>query len=58
MPVLAMAGEACLGELTKKCLELAATDVRGEMIPCCGHWIREERPEFIAETLREFFDEA
>src|SRR5205823_6101509 len=32
MPVLAMAGEACLGPLTKQCLELAASDVRGGVI--------------------------
>ena len=57
MPVLAMAGEACLGPLTKQCLELAATDVRGGVIERCGHWIGEERPDFIAEQLLAFFGE-
>ncbi len=57
MPVLAMAGEACLGPLTKECLELAASDVRGSVIPRCGHWIGEERPEYIAEQLLAFFGE-
>ena len=58
MPVLAMGGEACLGTLTKQCLELAAVDVRGGVIPQCGHWIGEERPDFIVEQLAAFFDEA
>jgi pimeloyl-ACP methyl ester carboxylesterase len=57
MPVLAMAGEACLGPLTRQCLELAATDVRGGVIERCGHWIGEERPQFIAEQLLAFFGE-
>jgi pimeloyl-ACP methyl ester carboxylesterase len=57
MPVLALAGEACLGPLTKQCLELAADDVRGGVIPQCGHWIGEERPDFVAEQLLAFFAE-
>jgi pimeloyl-ACP methyl ester carboxylesterase len=57
MPVLAMAGEACLGPLTHQCMELAASDVRGGVIPRCGHWIGEERPDFIAEQLLAFFGE-
>jgi pimeloyl-ACP methyl ester carboxylesterase len=57
MPILAMAGEACLGPLTKQCLELAATDVRGGVIPQCGHWIAEERPDFITDEMLAFFDE-
>jgi pimeloyl-ACP methyl ester carboxylesterase len=58
LPVLAMGGEACLGPLTKQCLELAADDVRGGVIERCGHWIGEERPDFIAQTLLDFFSEA
>jgi pimeloyl-ACP methyl ester carboxylesterase len=57
VPVLAMAGEACLGPLTLQCMELAASDVRGGVIPRCGHWIGEERPDFIAEQLLAFFAE-
>jgi pimeloyl-ACP methyl ester carboxylesterase len=55
MPVLAMGGEACLGPLTKQCLHLAADDVSGGVIERCGHWIGEERPDFIAEQLLSFF---
>ena len=57
MPVLAMGGEACLGPLTKQCFELAAADVRGGVIPRCGHWIGEERPDFIVEQLQAFLGE-
>lgn len=55
MPVLAYGGVACLGELTKQCLELAAVDVHGGIIERCGHWIGEERPEFVAAELLAFF---
>jgi pimeloyl-ACP methyl ester carboxylesterase len=58
MPILAMGGEACLGPLPKQCLELAAGNVRGGVISECGHWIGEERPDFIAAQLLEFFGEA
>jgi pimeloyl-ACP methyl ester carboxylesterase len=55
IPVLAWGGEACLGPLTKQCMEMAAGDVSGGVIERCGHWIGEERPEFIAAQLAEFF---
>jgi pimeloyl-ACP methyl ester carboxylesterase len=57
IPVSAWGGEACLGDFTKQCLELAATDVRGGVIERCGHWIGEERPDFVADHLLEFFGE-
>jgi pimeloyl-ACP methyl ester carboxylesterase len=57
IPVSGWAGEACLGPLTKQCLELAAGDVRGGVIERCGHWIGEERPDFVAAHLLEFFGE-
>jgi pimeloyl-ACP methyl ester carboxylesterase len=55
IPVLAWGGEACLGPLTKQCMEMAAGEVSGGVIERCGHWIGEERPEFIAAQLSEFF---
>ena len=56
MPVLAMAGEACLGAMTKQCLEVVAENVRGGVIERCGHWIGEERPDHVAQQLLDFFD--
>jgi pimeloyl-ACP methyl ester carboxylesterase len=55
IPVMAWAGEACLGPLTKQCLEMAATNVTGGVIERCGHWVGEERPDFVAGQLLEFF---
>ena len=55
MPVLAYGGEACLGSLTKQCLELAADNVAGGIIDRCGHWITEELPDFVIERVNAFF---
>lgn len=55
MPVLAMGGEACLGAMTKQCLQMAASDVSGGVIEQCGHWIGEEQPDYIGAQLLEFF---
>lgn len=57
IPVAAWGGEACLGDLTRQCLELAASDVRGGVIERCGHWVGEERPDFVADELLAFFGE-
>jgi pimeloyl-ACP methyl ester carboxylesterase len=55
MPVSAWGGEACLGGLTHQCLQIAAKSVVGGVIPQCGHWVGEERPDFVATHLLEFF---
>ena len=55
MPISAWGGEACLGGLTKQCLEMAASHVVGGVIERCGHWIGEERPDFVASHLIEFY---
>lgn len=34
-----------------------ADDVRGGVVEDCGHWIPEERSDWVAEELRAFFDE-
>ncbi|MFE4837502.1 alpha/beta fold hydrolase [Arthrobacter sp. NPDC056691] len=57
IPVSAWGGEACLGDATKASIDLVANDVRGGVIERCGHWIGEERPEFVAGHLLEFFGE-
>ncbi|WP_216590017.1 alpha/beta fold hydrolase [Streptomyces brasiliscabiei] len=55
MPVLAYGGDASLGTLTQACMEELAEDVRGGVIPNCGHWVGEENPEFVSGILRDFF---
>jgi pimeloyl-ACP methyl ester carboxylesterase len=54
IPVLALGGDACLGELPIGCMQLLAQDVRGGSIPECGHFIPEERPEALLEHLLPF----
>jgi pimeloyl-ACP methyl ester carboxylesterase len=55
MPVLALGGELCLGEITKKLYGAVAENVRGGVIPECGHWVAEERPEYLNDQLLTFF---
>ena len=52
--VVVLAGAARL-KFEDGTMEMAAGDVRGGVIERCGHWIGEERPEFIAAQLSEFF---
>ncbi len=55
MPVLALGGELSLGEITKKLYEAVADDVQGGVIPRCGHWVAEERPDYLIDQLLAFF---
>jgi pimeloyl-ACP methyl ester carboxylesterase len=57
MPVLALGGDAFLGEGVRKWMEKVASNVRGGAIPECGHWIAEEQPEYLLTALRNFFTE-
>jgi pimeloyl-ACP methyl ester carboxylesterase len=55
MPVLVLGGECSFGDAALDSMRLLATDVRGSVIPNTGHWIPEERPEFLADQLFKFF---
>jgi pimeloyl-ACP methyl ester carboxylesterase len=55
MPVLVLAGECSFGDAALDSMRLLATDVSGSIIPNTGHWIPEERPEFLADQLFKFF---
>jgi pimeloyl-ACP methyl ester carboxylesterase len=57
MPVLALGTEACMHKTVITNCEEAATNVRGEVIEKCGHWITYERPGLLAKKLGDFFDE-
>lgn len=57
MPVLALGGEAFLGEGVLKWMEKVASDVRGGAVPECGHWIAEEQPDYLLAAIRSFFAE-
>lgn len=55
MPLLALGGESSLGEITMKLYGAVAADVRGGVIPQCGHWVPEERPDDLTNQLLAFF---
>lgn len=59
MPVLVLHGEQSpLGNSAFEVMKTLATDVRGEAIANCGHWIAEEQPEALLDCLLRFFMEA
>lgn len=55
-PVLALGGEACLGPLVKVLADQVAVNVTGGIVEKCGHWIPEERPDYLAEQLVKLID--
>ncbi len=59
MPVLALGGDKAFGRgmETYESMMRMAENVRGGLIPNCGHWVAEEAPEFVATQLLTFFAE-
>ena len=59
MPVLCYGGAAGRGRrmAAMESWQRVASDVRGGIAEGCGHWIPEERPEWVVERLLEFFGE-
>jgi pimeloyl-ACP methyl ester carboxylesterase len=57
MPVLALGGEQSLGPVMVNMVKEVATNVRGGVIERCGHWIADERPEYLTAQLIAFFGE-
>ena len=59
MPALALGGARTeargRGEEPLESLRAIATDVRGGVLPDCGHFIPEEQPELLAARLLDFF---
>jgi pimeloyl-ACP methyl ester carboxylesterase len=55
MPVLALGGEYSFGTAALTSMKSLATDVRGGVVPLSGHWIAEERPDFLVNELAKFF---
>lgn len=58
MPVLALGGEASFRSMPVEDMHAVATDVDGEVVERAGHWIPEERPDYLADRLRGFLDDA
>jgi pimeloyl-ACP methyl ester carboxylesterase len=55
MPVLALGGDHFNGIMVKEAMEQMATNVVGGVIPDCGHWVTDERPEYVVDQLLTFF---
>lgn len=54
MPVLALGGETMMGQFMVPMLQAVANDVRGGSIPECGHWVAEEKPDYLLAQLIDF----
>jgi pimeloyl-ACP methyl ester carboxylesterase len=57
MPVLVIAGEKSGGNTLLDEARLAATNVRGIVVPGTGHWLMEEAPQQVIPALVAFIDE-
>jgi pimeloyl-ACP methyl ester carboxylesterase len=53
IPVRAYGGVACLGDFTLTSVRAVAPAAGGGVIERCGHWAPEERPDFVADIVRE-----
>lgn len=59
MPILCYGGASGRGrgEAAIQSWQRVANDVQGGVLENCGHWIPEERPDWVAEQLMAFFGE-
>ena len=57
IPMLAWAGRYSFAEHCIESAEAIAESARGGVIEDCGHWVFQEKPDFISEELRKFWAE-
>jgi pimeloyl-ACP methyl ester carboxylesterase len=55
MPVMAFGADHGMKDNTLQSFQAVAEHVRGGVVPDCGHFVPEERPEFVIEQLLSFF---
>jgi pimeloyl-ACP methyl ester carboxylesterase len=55
IPILAIGGEAAIGNYTAITFQQVANNVTGITLPNTGHFIPEERPNFLIKQILEFF---
>ena len=55
IPILTIGGEAGIGNLTTSSFQKVANNVTGITLPNTGHFIPEERPNFLTKQILEFF---
>lgn len=58
IPALGLGGDGpwARGTDVGESLRRVAINVRGEVVPNCGHFMPEEQPEIVASVLRHFFE--
>ena len=54
MPILAIGGEVGLGNLTTTSFQKVAINVTEMTLPNTGHFIPQERPNFLTKQILEF----
>lgn len=54
MPVLALGAEKTMGRFMVPMVQQVAEDVRGGVIPDCGHYVPEEKPDYLLTQLFDF----
>jgi pimeloyl-ACP methyl ester carboxylesterase len=55
MPILTIGGEAGVGNLTTTSFQKVANNVTGMTLPNTGHFIPEEKPNFLTKQILDFF---
>jgi pimeloyl-ACP methyl ester carboxylesterase len=50
-PVVAIGGEKGLGARVGQSVAMVAANLKGVVLPDCGHFVPEERPEAVLEEL-------
>ncbi|AXQ27514.1 alpha/beta hydrolase [Solimonas sp. K1W22B-7] len=55
MPILAVGGEGGVGESLARTIQDVATNVRGNVLTGCGHYIPEECPERFSDVILQFW---
>jgi pimeloyl-ACP methyl ester carboxylesterase len=51
VPVVALGGVKGLGDKVLTMIKLVAKDVKGEVVPDCGHFLPEERPDVVLRHI-------
>jgi pimeloyl-ACP methyl ester carboxylesterase len=55
IPILTIGGEAAIGNFTTTSFQKVANNVIGITLPNTGHFIPEERPNYLIKKILEFF---
>jgi len=55
IPILTIGGEGAIGNFTTLSFQKVANNVTGITLPNTGHFIPEERPNFVTKQILDFF---